>query len=78
MTRRINYDELLNGQMMKMSVFPNLHTDWVRKVQYIANLDSFVSCANTSKARHIILLNLIMETLKNQFKERFLTGKWEE
>ncbi|KAJ8045382.1 WD repeat-containing protein on Y chromosome [Holothuria leucospilota] len=50
-SRRVPFPEILKGNMngVKAMKFAPLHEDWVRKVRYIPNLNSFVSCATTNE-----------------------------
>ncbi|XP_030855252.1 WD repeat-containing protein on Y chromosome isoform X3 [Strongylocentrotus purpuratus] len=49
-SRRVPFQELLKGLVKGIQVlkFSPLHEDWVRKVKYCCNLNSFVSCATTN------------------------------
>ncbi|XP_071834643.1 cilia- and flagella-associated protein 337-like isoform X2 [Apostichopus japonicus] len=50
-SRRVPFPEILKGNMngVRAMKFAPLHEDWVRKVKFIPNLNSFVSCATTNE-----------------------------
>ncbi|XP_033640138.1 WD repeat-containing protein on Y chromosome-like [Asterias rubens] len=49
-SRRVPFPELLRGSVKGVNAmkFAPLHEDWVRKVKYCSNLNSFISCATTN------------------------------
>ncbi|XP_038078621.1 WD repeat-containing protein on Y chromosome-like isoform X2 [Patiria miniata] len=51
-SRRVPFPELLKGSVKGVVAmkFSPLHEDWVRKVKYCSNLNSFISCATTNES----------------------------
>eukprot|EP00794_Sanderia_malayensis_P007565 gene7565-8403_t len=67
--RQINFRELLKvqNQSVKAVNLKSLHGDWVKKVKYIPNLHSFISCSSTCTTS-LYLGDINRKKMKSYFK----------